>query len=79
MRSKSQIRVTKKINNKNGKEMIFEEGELDENVVIRNFRTTTNHGTLEGKTQTHEVAYYNLDVIISAGYKRGLIFRDKAA
>ena len=50
--------------------MIFEEGELDKNVVIQNFRTTTNHGALEGKTQTHEVAYYNLDVIISVGYKR---------
>ncbi|WP_207761796.1 hypothetical protein [Aliarcobacter cryaerophilus] len=30
---------------------IFEEGELDEEVVVRNYRTTTKHGAIEGKTQ----------------------------
>ena len=29
------------------------------------FRTTTQYGALEGKTQSNEVKYYNLDVIIS--------------
>ena len=48
---------------------IFEEGELDENVVVRKFRTTTQHGAIEGKTQSKEVKYYNLDVIISVGYR----------
>ena len=47
---------------------IFEEGELNENMVVRKFRTTTQHGALEGKTQSKEVKYYNLDVIISVGY-----------
>ena len=48
---------------------IFKEGELDENVVIRKFRTTTRHGAIEGKTQSKEVQFYNLDVIISVGYR----------
>ena len=48
---------------------IFKEGELDEKVVVRKFRTTTQHGALEGKTQSKEVKYYNLDVIISVGYR----------
>ncbi|MBR6018299.1 MAG: virulence RhuM family protein [Paludibacteraceae bacterium] len=48
---------------------IFEEQELDQNVVVRFFRTTTQHGALEGKVQSHNVAYYNLDVIISVGYR----------
>lgn len=48
---------------------IFEEGELDQNVVVRNFRTTTQHGAIEGKTQTHDVTFYNLDVVISVGYR----------
>ena len=48
---------------------IFEEGELDPNVVVRNFRTTTQHGAIEGKTQSHEVTFYNLDVVISVGYR----------
>lgn len=58
---------------------IFEEGELEEEVVVRNFRTTTQHGAIEDKTQTREVKYYNLDVIISIGYrvksKQGTAFR----
>lgn len=46
-----------------------QEGELDEQVVVRNFRTTTQHGAIEGKTQSKEVKYYSLDVIISVGYR----------
>jgi hypothetical protein len=61
---------------------IFKEGELNEKVVVRKYRTTTHHGALEGKEQTHEVAYYNLDVIISVGYRvkslRGTKFRQWA-
>lgn len=48
---------------------IFEEGELDEQVVVRKFRTTTRHGAIEGKTQSQEVNFYSLDVIISVGYR----------
>lgn len=48
---------------------IFKEGELEEKVVCRNFRHTTQHGAIEGKTQSKEVKYYNLDVIISVGYR----------
>ena len=48
---------------------IFKEGELEEKVVCRNFRQTTQYGALEGKTQSKEVKYYNLDVIISVGYR----------
>ena len=38
-------------------------------VVCRKFRQTTQHGALEGKTQSKDVKYYNLDVIISGGYR----------
>ena len=48
---------------------IFEEGELDEKVVVRKFRTTTQHGAIEGKTQNIETNFYNLDLIISLGYR----------
>ena len=48
---------------------VFSEGELDENVVCRNFRHTTLHGAIEGKTQETTTKYYNLDVIISVGYR----------
>ena len=48
---------------------IFKEGELDEKVVCRNFRHTTQHGAVAGKTQSRDVKYYNLDVIISVGYR----------
>ena len=48
---------------------VFDEGELDERVVVRKFRTTTRHGAIEGKTQSKEVLCYNLDVIISVGYR----------
>lgn len=48
---------------------VFNEGELEENVVCRNFRHTTQHGAIEGKTQETTTKYYNLDVIISVGYR----------
>ena len=48
-------------------------------MVVAKFATTTKHGAIEGKTQTHTVDYYNLDVIISVGYRvksqNGIIFR----
>lgn len=48
---------------------IFEEGELNEKVVVRNYRTTTRHGAIEGKTQTNDVAFYSLDMIIAIGFR----------
>lgn len=48
---------------------VFAEGELDEEVVVRKFRITTQHGAIAGKTQEVEVNGYNLDVIISVGYR----------
>ena len=48
---------------------VFTEGELDEKVVVRKFRITTQHGAMTGKTQEVEVNGYNLDVIISVGYR----------
>ena len=48
---------------------IFEEGELEKKLVSRDFRHTTKHGAIEGKTQTATTKYYNLDVIISVGYR----------
>lgn len=53
--------------------------ELDDQVVVANFATTTKHGAIKGKPQTHMTEYYNLDVIISVSYrvksKRGVEFR----
>ena len=43
--------------------------ELDDEVVVAKFATTTKHGAVDGKTQTHMVEYYNLDMIISVGYR----------
>lgn len=43
--------------------------ELTGEVVVANFATTTKHGAIEGKYQTHKVEYYNLDMIISVGYR----------
>ena len=52
---------------------IFEEGELQRNSVVANFATTASDG------KTYNVDYYNLDVIISVGYRvkshRGTQFR----
>ena len=55
------------------------EGEVDPEVVCAKFAHTTRHGAISGKTQVQEVVYYNLDVIISVGYRvhsqRGVEFR----
>ena len=48
---------------------IFEENELDEQVVISKMETTTQHGAIANKTQTSETNFYNLDAIISVGYR----------
>lgn len=42
---------------------IFEEGELEENSVVRKFRTTASDG------KNYNISYYNLDMIISLGYR----------
>lgn len=42
---------------------IFDEGELDESSVIRNFRTTASDG------KNYDVKYYNLDMIIAIGFR----------
>ncbi|MBR0292009.1 MAG: virulence RhuM family protein [Bacteroidales bacterium] len=58
---------------------VFSEGELDPKVVVAKNAITTSHGAMPGKTQTRDVIFYNLDVIISVGYrvksKRGTQFR----
>ena len=52
---------------------VFEEGELDSKRVVANFATTASDG------KTYQVDYYNLDVILSVGYRvkslRGTQFR----
>ena len=48
---------------------IFTEGELDEKVVVAEFTTTTQHGAMSGKTQSRDTKFYNLDAIISVGYR----------
>lgn len=62
---------------------IFNEEELVEKVVCADFAQTTQHGAIEGKTQTRNTKYYNLDVIISVGYRvkslRGTQFRQWAS
>ncbi|GHA65383.1 cytochrome c [Formosimonas limnophila] len=62
---------------------IFKEGELDEAVVCANFAHTTQHGAIADKTQSKSVKYYNLDAILSVGYrvnsKRGTQFRQWAS
>lgn len=54
---KSRTTITEHIQN------VFKEGELSENSVCRNFRHTANDG------KTYDTKYYNLDVIISVGYR----------
>ena len=53
--------------------------ELADEVVVAKFATTTQHGAMPGKSQIHDVNFYNLDVIISVGYrvksKHGIEFR----
>lgn len=48
---------------------IFNSGELDEKVVCAKNAQTSRHGAMGGKTQVHEVKIYNLDAIISVGYR----------
>ena len=48
---------------------IFSEGELKEEVVISILETTTKHGAIKGKTQKTTTQFYNLDAIISVGYR----------
>ena len=48
---------------------IFQDGELEEAVVVAKIATTTQHGAINGKTQTKLTTYYNLDAIISVGYR----------
>jgi hypothetical protein len=70
---KSRSTITEHIGN------VFQEEELDETVVSRDFRHTTSHGAIADKTQTVTTKLYNLDVIISVGYrvksKQGTQFR----
>lgn len=65
--------VTRHINN------IFKEKELNKKEVCAKFAHTTIHGSLANKMQTRALDYYNLDVIISVGYrvksKNGILFR----
>ena len=53
--------------------------ELNESMVVAKFESTTKHGAIDNKMQTHDVNYYNLDMIISVGYRvksqRGIVFR----
>ncbi len=54
---KAKSTISEHINN------IFDEGELDENSVVRNFRTTANDG------KSYGINYYNLDIIIAVGFR----------
>jgi hypothetical protein len=55
--------ISRHINN------IFKEKELEKQVVSAKFAHTTQHGAIKGKSQLKETEYYNLDVIISVGYR----------
>ena len=48
---------------------IFKDEELDKNVVCAKFAHTTEHGAISNKTQTRELDYYNLDIILAIGYR----------
>ncbi|SMN11810.1 Putative DNA-binding protein in cluster with Type I restriction-modification system [uncultured Candidatus Thioglobus sp.] len=65
--------ISKHVNN------IFSEGELQEKVVCANFAQTTQHGAIKGLTQSKAVKHYNLDMVISVGYRvkshQGVHFR----
>ena len=70
---RSQPVIARHINN------AFNDGEVDREVAYAKFAYTTRHGAMAGKTQTKDVGLYNLDVIISVGYRvksqRGVEFR----
>ena len=61
---------------------VFKEGELDESLVCAKFALPKKYGRREGYIQEAEVTIYNLDVIISVGYRvksqRGVQFRQWA-
>lgn len=59
----AQLYQTSKSNVSEHIKHIFEEGELDENAVVRNSRTTAADG------KSYRTTYYNLDMIISLGYR----------
>ena len=65
--------ITRHINN------VFKNGELNREEVCAKIAHTTRHGAMEGKIQVQEVVFYNLDVVISVGYRvksmRGVQFR----
>ena len=65
--------ITRHINN------VLKSKELLKEEVCAKFAHTTTHGSLRDKTQSHELDYYNLDMIISVGYrvnsKQGIAFR----
>ena len=65
--------ITRHINN------IFKDNELSKKEVCAKFAHTTQHGSMSDKTQTRALDYYNLDMIISVGYrvnsKQGIEFR----
>ncbi|MGI9249699.1 MAG: virulence RhuM family protein [Pseudohongiellaceae bacterium] len=48
---------------------IFDSNELQEEVVCSILEHTTQHGAITGKNQAHAVKYYNLDAVISVGYR----------
>ena len=62
---------------------IFLEGELEEKVVVNYKLITTKHGAIANKTQSKQVAHYNLDMILAIGYRvrsiRGIQFRNYAS
>ena len=70
---RNRVSITQHIGN------IFKEGELQKEVVCKDFLLTTQHGAIAGKTQVKNIKLYNLDVIISVGYrvksKQGTQFR----
>jgi len=48
---------------------IFKSGELDEELVSSILEHTTPHGAINGKTQKSKVKYYNIDAVLSVGYR----------
>ena len=70
---RNRVSITQHIGN------IFKEKELIKEVVCKEFLLTTQHGAILGKTQINKIILYNLDVIISVGYrvksKEGTQFR----
>ncbi|AMV60556.1 Putative DNA-binding protein in cluster with Type I restriction-modification system [Pediococcus damnosus] len=48
---------------------IFETGELDKKVISAKSALNTQHGAIKGKTQSKLTNFYNLDAIISVGYR----------